>query len=131
MGYKAEDFYKSTYLKAGDFPEDADPIVDRVEGELVGQEKELKPVLYLRGVERGIVLNRTNFDALAHGYGDDTDGWRSKPVIVTVKAVQYQGKTVDAIRLEVPRRKAVVKPEPPDTHGDTWEPDERQEDARY
>jgi hypothetical protein len=70
--------FPSNYLKASDLG-DAQPVVtiDRVELEAVGRDKEMKPVLYFRGKEKGIVLNKTNSNKIASLVGSrDTDHWR-------------------------------------------------------
>jgi hypothetical protein len=95
--------FPSAYLKAVDFPNPQTETIDKVLREVVGQEREHKPVLYLDGVDRGIVLNKTNATMLAHMHGADTTTWKGKRVQVYIEAVAFQGKIVDSIRLrEVP-----------------------------
>jgi hypothetical protein len=69
--------FPSNYLKASDLG-DAQPVVtiDRVEVEAVGRDKEMKPVVYFRGKEKGIVLNKTNAKKIADLTGSkDTEDW--------------------------------------------------------
>ena len=91
--------FPSAYLKALDFPTPKVEIIDKVSRELVGQEKEQKPVLYFSSADRGVVLNKTNATMLAHLLGPDTDHWKGKPVEVYTEAVAFQGKIVDSIRV--------------------------------
>jgi hypothetical protein len=71
----------SKYLKAADL-NGGDKVVtiDRVVEEEVGLEKERKPVVYFNGLQKGLVLNKTNADRLAHRLGDETKAWRGAGV---------------------------------------------------
>jgi len=91
--------YKSNYLKASDFPQGRTLVIARLVIEPVGQDKEEKPVLYFRGEDRGLVLNRTNAAMIAHAHGNDTDRWPGKCVELRCEPVAFQGKVVDAIRV--------------------------------
>ena len=105
--------FPSKYLKAADL-NDKKPIVtiSHVEMEDVGQgeNKEMKPVIYFEGKEKGIVLNKTNSDVLATMYGDDTDEWKGEKVQLYEATVDFQGKRTAAIRMKIPT-KADLKPE--------------------
>lgn len=97
------DAFPSNYLKAADLKNRQVPVkMDRVEYEMIGQDKKL--VLYFVGKEKGMVLNKTNASNIAAMYGDDTDDWRDGDVILFEAMVDFQGKTVPAIRIKVPPR---------------------------
>jgi hypothetical protein len=64
-----------------------------------------KPVLFFQGKTRGVVLNKTNATNIAVAYGDDTDHWAGKEVILYEAMVDYQGRSVAAIRLRSPQPK--------------------------
>ena len=55
------EYFPSTYLKASDL-KGASPTVtiERVEYEAVGRQKDMKPIVYFAGKEKGLVLNKTN-----------------------------------------------------------------------
>ena len=91
--------FKSNYLKASDFPQARVMVIARLVIEPVGQDKEEKPVLYFRGEDRGLVLNRTNAAMIAHAHGTDTDRWAGKVVELRSEPVSFQGKIVDSIRV--------------------------------
>lgn|SRR5262249_35173559 len=58
--------FASKYMKAADLDGgDMLATIDRVVEEEVGKDKQSKPVLYLNGQQKGIVLNRTNAERLA------------------------------------------------------------------
>ena len=99
---KASDFYRSEYLRAADLNGQNVPmIIDRVEAKEVGQEKREKLVVFFRGQDRSLVLNATNNNTITDEYGDSTDEWLGKPVILFATKVDYQGKRTDAIRIRI------------------------------
>jgi hypothetical protein len=58
-----------------------------------------KPVLYLEN-EKPMVLNASNLEALSDAFGDDTDEWPGHKIKVRCVKTQFQGKTVDGLRVE-------------------------------
>ena len=102
--------FPSNYLKAADLQgREANVVIDRVEMEPIGQgdKKENKPVIYFQGKEKGVVLNKTNSFAISDAYGDNTDDWTGQPVILFCAWVDFQGRSVEAIRIRVPKRTPV------------------------
>ncbi|MGV3518837.1 MAG: hypothetical protein ACO1TH_17255 [Luteitalea sp.] len=93
--------FPSKYLKAADLQGRRVAVtIDRVELEDV-DDGDHKPVLYFRGAERGLVLNRTNAAALTDHLGtDETDQWRGRRVVLFPTRVDFQGRRVDAIRID-------------------------------
>jgi hypothetical protein len=85
--------------------------VNAVIEEDVGQPPTAKLVCYFRGIERGLVLNKTNAGTLAGLFGDDTDSWRGKLIDLYETETSYQGRQVAAIRVRAAKaRPAAVKP---------------------
>jgi hypothetical protein len=68
-----------------------------------GNDKQKKPVLYFKKIQRGLVLNRTNSNTIAKAYGDDTTNWPGKPVELFSTQVQFKSEMVDAIRVRIPK----------------------------
>lgn len=96
--------FPSNYLKAADLQgRNALVKIDRAEYEMIGQDK--KMVLYFQGKEKGMVCNKTNANNIAHLYGEETDDWRGHEIVLFEAMVDYQGKTVPAIRVRAPQRK--------------------------
>ena len=92
--------FPGKYRKALDFETPATLTIDKVYKELVGQEKEEKPVIYFRDDDiRGIVLNKTNSTTLADLLGRDTAKWKGKEIEVYSARVSFSGKEVDSIRM--------------------------------
>jgi hypothetical protein len=99
---KSTDIFPSKYLRAADL-NGAEPIVtiDRVEMETLGDDR--KPVVYFKGKDKGLVLNKTNFNAIEEISGrDDTDEWKGVKVKLFTAKVEFQGKRVPAIRVDEP-----------------------------
>jgi len=60
-----------------------------------------KVVIMFEGKEKGMALNKTNFGALVAGFGADSDSWNGKFIEIFAMAVDYQGKSVQGLRLRV------------------------------
>ena len=119
------DAFPSNYLKASDL-QGGQPVVtiDRVEFEAVGREKEMKPILYFTGKEKGLVLNKTNAKNVAGLTGSfETDDWTGFAVRLYATHVEFQGESVEAIRIKAApvngarqapaAAKRPMEPEPP------------------
>lgn len=60
-----------------------------------------RPVVYFSDLDQGMVLNKTNLKVLAREFGDETDAWRGKRVLVTTHKVKTPaGAEVDGLRIE-------------------------------
>ncbi len=93
--------FPSEYLKAADLQGRQVTVqIDRVEMRDIGDDH--KPVLFFQGKEKGVVLNKTNANNISFAYGDDTDAWAGKQVILYEAMVDFQGRSVQAIRIRVP-----------------------------
>lgn len=102
------DAFPSNYLKASDLG-DGTPIVtiERVEVEPVGRTKEMKPVVYFAGKTKGLILNKTNSKKIADiAESPDTDDWHGVQITLYATEVDFQGETVEAIRVKAPKRQA-------------------------
>ncbi len=101
------DLFPSKYLKAADLKGRTIKVeIQKVEIEEVGQDKTKKPVMYLEGVERGWVLNKTNAVEIAATHGDTMESWAGKEIEIFSQMVPYQGQNVPSIRC-----RAVAEPE--------------------
>lgn len=109
------DAFPSNYLKASDL-KGAQPIVtiDRVEFEPVGRQKEMKPVLYFIGKEKGVVLNKTNSAKITALVGSgETDDWHGCQIRLFATMVEFAGDQVEAIRVKAAPPQAVRRQAPP------------------
>lgn len=92
------DAFPSNFLKASDL-NGAQPTVTiaDVRMEEVGDDQ--KPVVYFDGKSKGIVLNKTNATNIGSAYGPNTEGWRGQKVVLFTTWVDFNGKSVEAIRM--------------------------------
>jgi hypothetical protein len=96
--------FPSKYLKAADLKgRNVVVTIDRAEYEQIGDDRKL--ILYFEGKEKGVVLNKTNANNIAATHGDDTDDWKGQQVVLFEAMVDFQGKTVPAIRIRMPQAK--------------------------
>lgn len=75
---KASKFFSGSYLKAIDLQRPVTVTIERVVEEQVGEEGKQEPrlILYFRGKQKGLCLNKTNFETLLALTGhDETDRW--------------------------------------------------------
>ena len=63
-----------------------------------------KLVLTFEGKKKALVCNKTNANRIAHFYGTNTDEWIGKEVILFPDLVDFQGKSVEAIRVKAKRQ---------------------------
>lgn len=101
--------FPSKYLKASDIPEGGfTVIISKVEEEEVGRDKEVRPILYFQGEEKGIVLNKTNATNISKLYGYETDDWAGKKVQIGTAWVDFNGQSTEGIRIYPPKRAAAA-----------------------
>lgn len=119
------ELFKGKFLNAKDL-DDEDMIVTikRIVEEEVGQgdQKEDKWIVYFKGMEKGLVLNKTNANTLASLLGDETDDWIGKQVTLCVMDVEFKGKMMPGLRfksrLPKPKAEKVAKPAAREPGGD-------------
>ena len=99
---KSDDVFPSKYLKASDLQgREAQVVIDRV----VREDGIDKPVMYFQGKEKGLVVNKTNWNRVAYLYGDESDDWAGREIILAAELVEYQGKTVEGTRVRPPAKR--------------------------
>jgi len=96
------DVFPSNYIKASDLRGSQVTVtMQRIQIEEVGDGP--KPVLYFQGKDKGLVLNKTNANTIAGMYGPEMDGWAGRPVTLFATQVDFQGRQVEAIRVQIQR----------------------------
>jgi hypothetical protein len=101
----ASDYDKSKYLKATDLEREKKfriKTVTEEEFEQDNKKKEKKLVVWFTNDERGLVLNKTNNRTIRGAFGDDTEGWKGKIIIVFPAMADNRGKMVPALRVRIP-----------------------------
>jgi hypothetical protein len=101
---KIGDVFPSKWLKVEDLNGKRITVtIDRVEFEMVGQPAERKAVVYFKGKDKGLCLNKTNANSIHFITGsDDTDDWTNERIVVYPSQTEYQGKRVGCIRIDPP-----------------------------
>lgn len=105
---KISSAFPSKFLKASDLhgKEVRVEIFDVRMEDVAGDGSEEKPVVYFKDKQKGLVLNKTNAGKLEVHFGDDTDDWLGKTILIYPDVTQFQGKTVDCLRVRVPAEEA-------------------------
>jgi hypothetical protein len=111
---KLSELFPSTYLKADEIPDEGMILtITGVELAELGQgkDKETKPVISFREVEKGLVCNKTNCNTIHKLTGsDDTDDWVDHKIKLITLEVDFQGTMTNAIRVSSkPVKTAVPK----------------------
>ena len=97
--------FPSKYLKAADLQDRHITVtMSHVSMEKIAMDsEEVKPVLYFEGKSKGLVLNKTNSETIARVYGDESDQWLGKPIILYSAMVQFKSEMVEAVRIKIPK----------------------------
>jgi hypothetical protein len=103
--------FPSKYIRAADLKgQDVRVVIGQIVMEKV--DAEAQPVLYFQGKDKGLVLNKTNSGTIADMYGDETDQWIGKAIVLFPTEVEFKGELKDAIRVRFiqppPQRNAPV-----------------------
>ena len=102
---KASEIYTSKYLSAkisGQY-NGKKYTIDSVHKESVGMtEEDMKDRLVMRlsGIDKPVVLNSTNNAILSTAFGDETDLWINRAVVLRIVKVSFNGQMVDGIQFE-------------------------------
>jgi hypothetical protein len=99
---KVSEMIVSKFLRKEDF-EDGDQVLT-IKGvkleDMPGDGNQQKWVLYFRELQKGMALNSTTIRVLEKGYGDDSDMWVGKKVLVYVDPnITFKGQLVGGLRL--------------------------------
>lgn len=118
--------FPSDYLKAADLDgRQVKVVMSHVEMRDIGGDH--KPILFFQGKEKGMVLNKTNANNITGMYGDDTESWAGREIVLFEAAVDFQGKTVPAIRVKAPARNG----KPPVQHTEINPPPHTEADVPF
>jgi hypothetical protein len=92
--------FQSNYLKSSDLQgRRVDAVIEEVKLEKIRDEA--KPVCYFEGMQKGLVLNKTNSVMITAIAGtSDTDRWPKTALTLYPTKVPFEGRIVDSIRIE-------------------------------
>ena len=101
--------FPSNYLKAADLQgRHVTATMSHVDIEKIGDDQ--RPVLKFVGKEKGLVLNKTNSNTISEIYGFETDDWQGRQITLVEAMVDFQGRSVPAIRVRAPVKTAARRP---------------------
>jgi hypothetical protein len=106
---KLDQMFPSKYLNKNDLAAPVRATVARVTIEELQSDngREEKPVIHFMGDVKPLILNRTNADAIASYFGDDSDHWTGKVLEVFFDpSVRMGNKAVGGVRVRVPQGQA-------------------------
>jgi len=113
---RVSEAFPSKYLKAADLQgKNVLAVMDYVQTEKLGDDE--RPVLYFKGKEKGLVLNRTNAEAITKLYGDEMNDWNGEEIVMFEAMVSFKKETVPAIRVRAPARNMRQAPQRKATNG--------------
>lgn len=97
---KGSEFFAGKGLKAEDI-KGREPIVTIEKVTTQTFDDGLKPIIHFVGKEKTLVCNKTNWNSIVDITGEqDSDNWAGHKIKLVVARVDYQGKRVDAIRID-------------------------------
>lgn len=101
---KIGEAFPSKYLKASDLQGRRVAVtIHSVDMENIGDDTD-KLVIYFQGKDKGFVCNRTNANMIAEIIGsEETDEWTGQKIVLYSTKVDFQGRRVDAIRVDYPQ----------------------------
>lgn len=109
---KLSEAFPSNFLKSEDLNgRDVMLTIQSASMEKVGNDNRL--VLTFNGTQKSMICNKTNANRIAFLYGDETDDWRGKQIIVTSEFVEFQGRTVKGLRVKPPGKPQQPRPTTP------------------
>lgn len=94
--------FMSTYLRKEEIDGDQELTISSVEVEEVGPEKDPKPVMYFKEIEKGMIIgSKAVLNTLIDAFGDETDEWVGKKITVYVDPnVAFKGKRIGGLRVK-------------------------------
>jgi hypothetical protein len=99
---KASDIFTGKSLKAEDIL-GKEPVVTIESVERKKFDDGEKAIVHFVGKEKALVCNRTNWNSIVDITGEeDSDDWTGKRIKLVVARVDFQGKRVNAIRIDPP-----------------------------
>lgn len=107
---KVSQMIESKYLKKDDFEQDQVCTIKGIKQENVGRDDqpEMRWTLYFNEYAKAMVLNITTIRVLEAAFGDESDDWKGKKVMVYVDPnVSFQGRVVGGLRLRPPKKQTV------------------------
>lgn len=100
--------FTSDYLRAIDLDERPHLVTIRDTTLVTMNDQSQKICVLFNEFDRGLLLNKTNAHNLSEYLGPETDGWIGKQTVIFTAWVDFQGKSVEAIRCRKPKPQATA-----------------------
>jgi hypothetical protein len=105
--------FPSKFVKAADLRgKNVTVTIERIQPKeklvMNGGKTDYKPVIFLKGKEKGWILNKTNARAIAKIYGPELTNWLGRDVVIMATEVEARGELVEAIRVNVEATRKVA-----------------------
>jgi hypothetical protein len=101
---KQDDVFPSKYLRAEELDDEITLTINKIEMTSFEDNKGVKaekPVAYFKEIQKGLVINKTNWKSIAEAAGEeDSDNWIGKQITLFVMDVASFGDTVSGIRVK-------------------------------
>ncbi len=96
--------FPSKYLRAADLPQGRDIRVamDFVQLEQMEQTGDEKPALFFIDKQKSLILNKTNAGTIEAAYGEETENWHGKYIVLFATTTAFRGQQVACIRVKAP-----------------------------
>ncbi len=91
--------FPSKYIRSVDMSESEVMTIDNVIIEEIGQDNIPGPVVYFKGNQLGLILNKTNAKKLKELFSPETDNWKGKQIDLYRSVTTYMGEEVDCLRI--------------------------------
>src|SRR5262245_26394595 len=104
------EFKKSRFLSSADLTTPRTRVrIKGVSKEMIGTPPEARIVLtFTTETLKPMVCNLTNLTTLVSGFGPDERTWIGQIIVLQKTTTAFQGKTCDAVRVEVPAQPPVA-----------------------
>ena len=107
---KASEFNTSNYLNAQTAKEFEGKTLTIYEVSAETIREIRKMIIGFEGIEKLLVVNKTNREVLAEAYGDDTDAWINQKVRLDIVKVMFEGKRTNSISLTPDTKETAPEP---------------------
>ena len=93
------DLFPAPFIKHWDLDGDQVYTIQSVKLEWVDARKHEKVVVYFDETTQGLILNKTNCQAIASLYGDRFGQWVGKQIVLYPTQTNFKGSMVDCVRV--------------------------------
>jgi hypothetical protein len=104
------DLYPSKYLKGADLDGDTNFVIDHHSVVELGDDRDLKPILFFKNCDKAFVLNQTNCKTISKLHGPVLETWTGKAITLYATEVEFGGTTTLGIRVRLTAPQVTRKP---------------------